>query len=117
MLGREIHGSTLGIVGMGRIGKQVARRARGFDMKIVYHNRRRDETAEAETGAAYVGFDELLEAADYIVLSTPLTDETRGLIGREQFERMKPTATLINTARGPVVDEGALVSALEAGRV
>src|SRR5437868_2972024 len=81
MLGREIHGSTLGIVGMGRIGRQVAKRARAFDMTVLYHNRRRDEATEELLGAKYVTFHDLLATADYVMLCCPLSEETRGLIG------------------------------------
>ena len=115
MLGREIHGSTLGIIGMGRIGEQVARRARGFDMKVLYHNRRPRPEVEASLGVHYVSLDELLGAADHVVLTLPLTPETRGLIGRAELARMKPTAALINVARGGVVDHDALADALTAG--
>ena len=108
MLGREVHGSTLGIIGLGRIGQEIARRARGFEMTILYHNRRRDETAERSLAARYVSLAELLAAADYVVLSCPLTDETRGLIGAAALAKMRPTATLINVSRGPVVDTAAL---------
>ncbi|OWK36774.1 2-hydroxyacid dehydrogenase [Fimbriiglobus ruber] len=114
ILGREVHGSTLGIIGMGRIGEQVARRARGFDMTVLYHNRRPNPRAEAATGARYVSQDELLAAADYVVLTVPLSPETRGLIGSAELARMKPTAALVNVARGPVVDHAALVTALKA---
>jgi glyoxylate reductase len=117
MLGQEVHGATLGIVGMGSIGRQVARRARGFDMTVLYHNRRRDERAEAELEATYVTLPELLQQADYVTLNVPLTAETRGLIGREQLALMKPTAILINAARGGVVDHAALLEALEARRI
>jgi glyoxylate reductase len=116
MLGREIHGSTLGIIGLGRIGAQVASRARAFDMTVLYHNRRRRED-EASLGIRYVPFDELLAASDYVVLTVPLTSETHGLIGRAAFARMKPTATLINVARGPVVDTSALTEALANRRI
>ncbi len=112
MLGREVHGSTLGIVGLGRIGQQIARRALAFDMTLLYHNRRRNEAAEQQWGARYVPLDELLGTADYVVLSVPLTDETCGLIGREQLAAMKSTAVLVNIARGPVVDSDALATAL-----
>jgi glyoxylate reductase len=112
MLGREVHHATLGIVGLGRIGAQVARRARGFDMTILYHNRKpRPETA-AELGARYVSFPELLAQSDYVVLTVPLTEETRGLIDRAALAKMKRTAILVNVARGPVVDTGALTEAL-----
>jgi glyoxylate reductase len=114
MLGREVHGATVGIVGMGRIGEQVAKRARGFDMTVLYHNRRRKPDAEAALGARYASMDELLSTADYVVLTVPLTPETHGLIGATQFARMKPTACLVNVARGPVVDTAALIEALAA---
>jgi glyoxylate reductase len=117
MLGREVHHATLGIIGMGRIGEQIARRARGFDMRIVYHNRSRKPEAEAALGAVYVSLNQLLEQSDYVMLTCPLTDETRGLIGAEQLARMKPTATLINIARGPVVDTLALTDALLSRRI
>src|SRR5262245_25724175 len=117
MLGREVHGSTLGIIGLGRIGQQIARRARGFDMAILYHNRRRDQAAEQSLGARYATLAELLAAADYVVLSCPLTDETRGLIGAAALARMRPTATLINVSRGPVVDTAALTAALSERRI
>ncbi|MGI8979311.1 MAG: 2-hydroxyacid dehydrogenase [Pirellulaceae bacterium] len=113
MLGREVHSSTLGIIGLGRIGQQVARRARAFDMQVVYHNRRRNEAAEATVGATYVSFDGLLVQSDFVMLCCPLTDETRGLIGIAAFARMKPTAILVNIARGPVVDTAALTQALQ----
>jgi glyoxylate reductase len=112
MLGREVHGSTLGIFGLGRIGEQVARRARAFDMQILYHNRQRRPAVEAELGARYVSREELLAASDYVVLTVPLTSQTQRLIGRAELARMKPTAVLINVARGPVVDTDALTEAL-----
>ncbi len=114
MLGREVHGSTLGILGLGRIGEQVARRARAFDMSVLYHNRRRRPDVEAALGVRYISRDELLAAADYIVLTVPLTPETRHLIGRTELARMKPTAILVNVSRGPVVDTAALTEALTA---
>jgi glyoxylate reductase len=117
LLGREIHGSTLGIIGLGRIGEQVARRARAFDMTILYHNRNRRPAAEAAHGAQYVSRDELLATADYVVLTVPLTPETRHLIGRAELARMKPTAILVNVARGAVVDTDALTEALAARRI
>jgi glyoxylate reductase len=112
MLGREIHGRTIGILGMGRIGEQVARRARGFDMTVLYHNRRRRTEVEAALPARHVARDELLARSDYVVLTLPLTDETRHLIGRAELGRMKPTAVLVNVARGPIVDTEALTEAL-----
>jgi glyoxylate reductase len=113
LIGSEVHGATLGIVGMGNIGRQVARRARGFDMTVLYHNRTRNLQAEAELGATYATLPELLQRADYVTLNLPLTAETRGIIGRAQLQQMQPTAWLINVARGGVVDHAALVEALE----
>lgn len=112
ILGREVHSSTLGIIGLGRIGEQVAKRARAFDMTVLYHNRRRRPDAEQRLGVRYASKDELLAAADYVVLTTPLTPETRGLIGRPELAKMKPTAALVNISRGPVVDTAALTEAL-----
>lgn len=113
ILGREVHGQSIGIVGMGRIGRKIAQRARGFDMVVRYHNRRRDVMAEQTLEATYLNLDELLATSDYVVLSVPLTAETRGLIGREQLRRMKPSAILVNVARGPIVDTAALTEALQ----
>ena len=112
LIGYEIHGTTLGIIGMGNIGRQVARRAQGFDMKVLYHNRKPNPEAEAQLGATYVSLNELLEQSDYVALNMPLTDETRNMMGRDQLKRMKKTAILINLARGGVVDHDALVEAL-----
>ena len=116
-VGVDVWGKTLGIVGMGRIGQAVARRGRGFGMEILYHNRSRNEGAENELDARYADLDELLENADFVSVHTPLTEETRHLIGPEELEKMKPTAVLVNTSRGPVVDEGALADALADGRI
>jgi glyoxylate reductase len=115
ILGREIHGTTLGIIGMGRIGTQVARRALGFDMRVLYHNRTRRADVEAELGVQYAEFETLLVESDYIVLLVPLTDETCGMIDAAALRQMKPTATLVNIARGPVVDTSALYEALRDG--
>lgn len=117
MLGREVHSSTLGIIGLGRIGQQVARRARAFDMRVVYHNRRRNELGEAAVGATYVTLDELLAQSDFVLLSCPLTDETRGLIDARALAKMKSTAILINISRGPVVDTAALTEALQSRQI
>ena len=113
LIGYEVHSTTLGIIGMGNIGRQVARRAQGFDMKVLYHNRKPNPDAEAQLGATYASLDELLEQSDYVTLNMPLTDETRNMIGRDQLQRMKKTAILVNLARGGVVDHDALVEALE----
>jgi glyoxylate reductase len=112
MLGREVHGTTLGIVGLGRIGRLIARRALGFDMTVLYHNRRHRRDVEKELGVSYAPLDGLLAEADHVILSVPLTDETRGLMNRTRFRLMKPTATLVNVARGPVVEPAALFEAL-----
>jgi glyoxylate reductase len=117
-LGREVTGKTLGIIGMGKIGKAVAARARAFDMRILYHNRKRI-APEEEKGlmAEYVDLKTLLRGADFVSLNVPLTEQTKHLIGRDELSLMKPTAFLINTARGPVIDEKALVEALRAGKI
>jgi glyoxylate reductase len=117
MLGREVHHATIGIVGMGKIGEQIARRALAFDMTVLYHNRRRREEVESRMAARYAPLNDLLMQSDFVVLSVPLTDETRGMIGQQQFSRMKPTAILINVARGPVVDTSALTDALQQRRI
>jgi glyoxylate reductase len=111
-LARDVHGATLGLVGFGRIARAVAQRAKGFDMEIIH-------TTRHDTGVA--GFvptlDELLERSDIVSLHVPLTESTRHLVGAAELDRMKPTAVLVNTARGPVVDEDALVDALESGSI
>ena len=118
LTGSDVHGKTLGIVGMGRIGTAVARRGRlGFGMRVVYHNRTRNEAAEGELDAELAPLDRLLAECDFVCVHVPLTDETWHLFDRDAFRRMKPTAILVNVARGPVVDEGALVHALEEGEI
>jgi glyoxylate reductase len=116
MLGQDVHHKTIGIVGFGRIGQAVARRAKGFGMRVVYADAVQ-LPAEVEDGATRVPLEELLEEADFVSIHTNLTDETRHLFGHEEFKRMKPTAVLVNTSRGPVVDEAALADALEAGEL
>jgi glyoxylate reductase len=116
MLGEDVAGATIGIIGLGRIGKAVARRAAGFGMRILYHSRRPDPEAGA-LGAEYRSKADLLREADFVVLTVPLTAETRRLIGAAELDLMKPTAFLVNIARGPVVDEAALVAALRARRL
>ena len=117
--GAEVHGSTLGILGMGRIGQGIAKRgAHGFGMKVVYHNRSRLSPAlEAECKARYVSKDELLAQADHLVLVLPYTPESHHAIGAAELARMKPTATLVNIARGGIVDDAALAQALKDGRI
>lgn len=117
-LGQEVSGKTLGLIGLGRIGQAVAQRARGFGMRVLYHSRTRlAPAAEQELQVAYAPRETLLREADFVSLHVPLTPETRHLIGRRELELMKPTAFLINTARGPVVDEAALVEALRRGQI
>jgi len=118
LVGADFAGQTIGIVGLGRIGRAVGRRARGFGMEVIYHNRRRlPESEEAEIGARHAGMEELIAKSDFISLHCPLNPESFHLIGAEHLARMKPSAYLINVARGPVVDEAALVEALRAGRI
>jgi lactate dehydrogenase-like 2-hydroxyacid dehydrogenase len=117
LMGVDVHGATLGIIGLGRIGQAVARRAGGFGMRVLYHNRKRDPEAERSVGAEYRAKPELLREADFVVLSIPLTAESRHLIGAAELALMKPTAFLVNVARGPVVDEAALVDALQTKRI
>jgi glyoxylate reductase len=117
LTGPDVWGKKLGVVGFGRIGQAVARRARGFDMEVLYHDQYRNESAEKETGVRYFELDELLSTCDFISVHTPLTDETHHLIGATELGRMKPEAVLINTSRGPVVDEASLADALAEGRI
>ena len=118
LLGKEVHGSILGILGMGRIGQAIARRATGFAMPVIYHNRSRlDERTERQCNAVYVSRDELLGRADFLVLVLPFTAENRHAIGAAELARMKPTAILVNIARGGIVDDAALVAALTGGRL
>jgi len=112
MLGHDVYGKTLGIVGLGRIGKAIARRAKGFDMRVLYYDTRRDEQAERELGVAYVPLENLLRESDFVSIHAPLTEKTRHLIGEKELRLMKPTAFLVNVARGPLVDEAALIRAL-----
>lgn len=115
--GLDIHHKTIGIVGMGNIGQAVAKRATGFDMEILYHNRSRKPEAEAGVGAIYCSFTELIERADFIVCLTPLTSQTKHLFKKDIFKRMKNTAVFINASRGPVVDEKDLYEALVEGEI
>ena len=117
-LGGEVNGRTLGIVGLGAIGEAVARRARGFGMRILYTKRRRlDEAREAALGVDYRSLDDLLSESDFVSINAALSPETAHLIGEREFRRMRPSAYLVNTARGPIVDEKALVKALEEKRI
>ena len=115
-LGQDVHGATLGIVGMGRIGSAIARRGNGFGMKILYSNRNRAAN-ETELGAIRVEREQLLREADHVVLVVPYSPQTHHLIGARELTLMKPTATLVNIARGGVVDDAALAQALREGRI
>ena len=112
-MGLEMWRKTIGVVGTGRIGKGVVRRAKGFEMKVLCYDVYPDEAFAREQGAEYVPLDALLKEADFISLHTPLTPETRNLIGARELALMKPTAVLVNTARGGIVDEDALYAALK----
>lgn len=117
MLGTSLAGKTLGILGLGRVGQAVAERARCFGMSIIYHKRTRDPEAEAGLGARLVSFAELLAGSDVISINAPLTGQTRGIFNYQAFERMKPGAYLINTGRGPIVNEADLARALKEGLI
>ncbi|MEF3273485.1 MAG: D-glycerate dehydrogenase [Chloroflexus sp.] len=116
MVGQDIYGRTLGVVGAGRIGQAVLRRGRGFGMQLLYHNRRPHPELEAELNAVYCDLNQLLTESDVVVITAPLTAETRGMFGAAQFALMKPTSIFVNVARGPLVREEDLVAALRAGR-
>lgn len=116
--GKDVHNSTLGIIGMGRIGDAIARRAKfGFEMDVLYYNRSRKPEAEEKYGAQYCSLNDLLQRADYVLLMTPLTDETYRMIGKEQFALMKKSAVFINVSRGHTIDENALIEALQNGEI
>ena len=118
LTGWDIWGSTLGVFGMGRIGQAVARRGRGFNMRVLYYDPFRESPeVEQELGVEYASKEEVLASADFVSLHCALTPETRHLIGAEELQSMKPTAVLVNTSRGPVVDEAALADALESGTI
>ena len=117
LVGHDVHGSTLGVVGLGRIGKAVARRAAGFRMRVLYNKRSRDHLAEEDLGVEFRSFEVLLAESDHVVVLTSLNPGTHRLIDRRALAMMKPTATLVNASRGPVVDTSALVEALSSGRI
>lgn len=117
LTGQDVYGSTLGIVGLGRIGEAVARRAKGFGMDILYYNRSRKIDVEQELGLTKVDFESLLKRSDFVCVLTPYTKETHGLIGEREISLMKRSAVLINTARGGIVDEEALFKALDEKRI
>ena len=117
LLGPDVWGKKLGLVGLGRIGQAVVRRSLGFGMEVLYYDQYRNESAEEELGARYLALDDLLSESDFISVHTPLTPETRHLIGERELGLMQATAVLVNTSRGPVVDEGALADALAERRI
>jgi len=117
LLGQDIHGATLGIIGLGRIGASVARRAKGFGMKIIYYDIIRNENVEKELGIQYTDLNSLLSQSDFITIHTNLTKETHHLISSKQFELMKRTGILVNTSRGPIVDNMALYEALRSKKI
>jgi glyoxylate reductase len=117
LLGRDIHGATLGIVGLGQIGLAVARRARGFGMRVLYHDVAHKAQAESELGLEFADLERLLGESDFVTLHVFLSPQTRHLIGERELALMKPTAILVNTARGPVVDQKALYTALKGGQI
>lgn len=116
-VGMDLYQAKLGIIGMGRIGEAVARRARGFDMEVLYHNRTRRHESESMYGFNYAELDELLAQSDFVVVLAPLTDETRGMLGAEEFAKMKETSIFINVARGEIIDEQALYEALKSKKI
>jgi glyoxylate reductase len=117
LLGSDVHHATLGLVGLGRIGAEVAKRAHGFDMRVMYYDVMRRADLETTLGLEYAPLDIVLANADFVSIHTPLVSETHHLMNRERFEQMKPSAILINTSRGPVVDTDALVDALRDGEI
>ena len=118
MTGHDIHEHTLGIFGLGRIGRGMARRASGFDMRVIYHDAERaTPEEEAEWGVEYVDRETLFRESDFLSIHVPLNDETRHAVGKDEFALMKSNAVLVNTSRGPVVDEKALADALEQGQI
>ncbi|HLF79842.1 MAG TPA: D-glycerate dehydrogenase [Dehalococcoidia bacterium] len=117
LLGRDVHGTTIGIVGLGAIGLAVARRALGFGMKVIYYNRTRKAQAESELGLEYASLEELLRRSDWVSVSIALNEETRNLLGSAEFRMMKPDGVIVNTARGGVIDQAALVEALRERRI
>jgi glyoxylate reductase len=117
LLGREVSGATIGIVGLGRIGKEVAKRARGFDMRVLAFDPFEDAAFAREYGVSYVPLEQLLAESDFVTLHVALTPDTQHLIGAAELDRMKPTAILVNASRGPVVDTDALIDALRNGSI
>nr|MDO8099050.1 D-glycerate dehydrogenase [Candidatus Njordarchaeota archaeon] len=117
MTGTDVYGKTLGIMGLGRIGQAIARRAKGFNMEILYYDEERNPKLESELGVKYADVDTVFRESDFVTVHVPLTEKTRDFVGEKQLNLMKKTAILVNTSRGPVVDENALYKALKEGRI
>jgi len=117
LTGQDIHGATMGIIGLGRIGEALAKRAKGFDMRVMYYNRSRKSEAEERYGIEYADLDTLLKVSDFVCIMTPYSPETKNMIGARELSLMKKSAILINTARGGIVDENALYTALKNGTI
>jgi glyoxylate reductase len=117
MTGQDVYGKTLGILGLGRIGQAVARRAKGFNMRILYYDEHRTPELESELGIKFADLETILKESDFITIHVPLTEKTVSLIGEKQLNLMKKTAVLVNTSRGPIVDDNALYKALREGRI
>ncbi len=117
LVGKDVSSATIGIIGMGRIGQAVARRAKGFDMKVLYNNRRRRHEAEEMYGFKYASLEELLKQSDFVVIMTPYNNDTVGLIGAEELALMRDDAVLINASRGGIIDENALYETLKNGKL
>ena len=115
--GWDTEGKTIGILGLGRIGLEVLKRSRGFPVKVIYHDLIRKEKLETEYGVEYVGLDELLKRSDILTIHVDLNPSSRGILGPEEFDMMKPTSLVVNTSRGPVINEPALVDALREGKI
>ena len=115
--GWDTEGKTIGILGLGRIGLEVLKRSRGFPVKVIYHDVIRKEKLETEYGVEYVGFDELLKRSDILTIHVDLNPSSRGILGPEEFDKMKPTSLVVNTSRGPVINESALIDALRDGNI
>ena len=116
-LGLDVHGKTLGIIGLGRIGLEVAKRAKGFNMKVIYFDEFRNTEMEKKLGLSYVSLNEVLSRSDFVSVHVPLMPQTQHMIGQKEFDLMKESAFFINSSRGPVIDEKALINALKAGKI
>ena len=116
-MGLDVHGKTLGIIGLGRIGLEVAKRAKGFNMKVIYFDEFRNTEMEKKLGLSYVSLNEVLSRSDFVSVHVPLMPQTQHMIGQKEFDLMKESAFFINSSRGPVIDEKALINALKAGKI